>query len=169
MSIHLRACVIRPLFSVAIFIVLGLQAVSMAQPRSYNLDGVYELVSQNVRLTKPVKETYSLNPPRWKGLWIIRAGHFSSILSKSQRNELRLRGSDEGKAEFESFAGTYKVNGEDIIFTQQFSWNPLFEGRPVIMSWRRKGRDILVLTQRLHPHVEDSSEGSITIVLRRIG
>ena len=77
MKIHLRAYLAVALFPVASLTVFGIQGTATADPRSHSIEGIYELVSQDVRLIKPVSETYSLRPPRWKGLWLISADHFS--------------------------------------------------------------------------------------------
>jgi hypothetical protein len=130
------------------------------------LDGTYELVSQDVNITKPHPESYSLKEPRWKGMWQIQNGYFSSVLMKEVRdNFYECEDRDLG---YESFAGTYELRGKDeILFKQAYSLNPLHKNRFVRMKYSISN-DVLKLTQVLHPGIEDLSEGTVTIILKRV-
>jgi hypothetical protein len=152
------------LISVALLAFAG-GGVAYDETKSKRIEGVYELVSQETRLTKPSPKVYALSPPQWKGLWLIQNGHFSSVLSRTERKG--FFDSKERDLGYESFAGIYEVKGNEIVFTQTLSLHPFYEGRPVVMKYTMKN-NTLTLTQALHPTVEDLSEGEITIILRKI-
>ncbi|MEO8649807.1 MAG: hypothetical protein ABI539_11635 [Acidobacteriota bacterium] len=128
-----------------------------------NINGVFEWISEEVRTTRP--NNYSLTTSEnWQGQWQIYDGYFSSVLMKRDRfNFFDRKNSDLG---YESFAGTYMISKDEIVFVQTFSLNPLYNGRPVTMKYRLNG-DKLVLKQILRPTIEDSREGEITITLKR--
>ena len=137
---------------------------------SKEIEGVYDFVSQEItitksgNITKTPAEKHILASPRWTGLWQINNGYFSSFLMKAERDtssscEKRL-------SEFEAFAGTYGVDGDEITFKQNYSLDPFFKGRPVIMSYKIEN-NILTLSKHIYPTIEDMKEGTMIITLKR--
>lgn len=152
---------------ILILFVAALSAKSSAllTENNENIEGVYELVTQEVNITKPHKESYSLTPPRWTGIWQFNSGYFSSVLMKDERSN--FFDCEERDLGYESFAGTYTLEGDEITFKQNYSLHPFYKGRPVVMNYSLK-KNTLILIQVLHPGIEDMSEGTIKIVLRRL-
>jgi hypothetical protein len=130
------------------------------------LDGVYEFVSESTILTKPRNTTYKRTSSEWVGVWQFQNGHYTRVLMKRRRdnffNPKKL--DDLG---FESFAGSYKIEGENVLLKQSYALNPLNVDGSVLMAYRIDG-DTLTLIQTLHPYIEDLREGTITTVLRRL-
>jgi hypothetical protein len=144
---------------------LSKERLSVIRPEK--LDGVYEFVSESTILTKPTKSAYKRMPPEWGGVWQFQNGYYTRMLMKRSRD----RFFDSKKLDdlgFESFAGTYEIDGKNILFKQTYAFNPLNVGGSALLAYRLDG-DILTLTQTLHPYIEDLREGTVTIVLRRIG
>lgn len=126
---------------------------------------MYQLVSQEVNITKPHKESYSFTPPRWTGMWQIHQGYFSSVLMKEKRD--KFFECEQRELGYESFAGTYTLDGDEILFTQHYSLHPFHQGRPVVMKYAIKN-DTLTLIQAVDPGIEDMTDGTVKIVLRRV-
>lgn len=130
-----------------------------------SLNGVYEWMSQEIRTKKPSPSVFLLSPPEWNGTWQINDGFFSSQLMKNRREKFfDCNDQDLG---YESFAGTYVIDNDQIVFTQKYSLNPLYKGRPVVMRYRTEGNK-LIFVQKLTPIIEDLREGIITITLVKV-
>lgn len=152
----------------AVIFVLAMAAEGQT-PRKINqyaIDGVYEFVSQRSVLAKPENVDIIDSSPNWRGLWIFRYPYFSSTLMQTRRVRY-FEESENREIGYESFAGEFSVTAKSVNLVQRFSLNPLFEGRIVVLSFQRRG-NILTLTQRLLPYIEDGREGQLTLVLRKI-
>jgi hypothetical protein len=143
---------------------LSKEPVSVISPDK--LDGVYEFLSESTVLTKPTKSAYKRMAPEWGGVWQFQNGYYTRMLMKRRRDKF-FNSKKLDDLGFESFAGTYEIDGESILFRQTYAFNPLNVGGSVLLAYRLDG-DILTLTQTLHPYIEDLREGTLTIVLRRI-
>jgi hypothetical protein len=129
------------------------------------LDGVYELVSETTELTKPRKTVYTALSSDWAGIWQFQNGYYSRIMMKRRRDTFFS-----GKIEdlgFESFAGRYEVEGANIRLIHDYAIHPFAVGRSALKTYRID-RDTLTLIERLQPYLEDSREGTITTILRRV-
>lgn len=131
-----------------------------------DLEGAYEFVSETTTLTKPKASTERLVPPQWIGLWFFQNGYFSQTLMKKGRG-FSTYPSSHPAIGYESFAGSYKVEGDKIELRNDLSLHPLNAGRLTTLSYRFEG-DLLILVEELHPHIEDTSEGQVITVLRRL-
>lgn len=130
-----------------------------------SLDGVYELVSESTELTKPRKVAFQALASDWAGMWQFQNGYYSRTMMKRRRDAFFS-----GKVEdlgFESFAGRYEVEGPSLRLTQDYAIHPFAVGRSAVKSYGVEG-DTLTLTERLQPYLEDTREGTITTVLRRV-
>ncbi|MFN0110026.1 MAG: hypothetical protein ACKVZH_14320 [Blastocatellia bacterium] len=132
---------------------------------SDSFEGIYELVSQEIDITGPQKASYSLAPPKWGGLWLFQGGYFSSVLMKEERE--RFFECKDQNLGYESFAGIYTLEDNKILFKQSFSLHPYYKNRPVIMNYQIKS-NTLTLTQVLRPTVEDKTEGTVKVILRKL-
>ena len=130
------------------------------------LDGAYDFVSESVELTRPSERTYKRESPQWKGLWQFHNGFFTCVLMKGRR-PLTMGRKGIPELGFESFAGTYVLEGDSIRLEQSFAISPLDVGRSRVMSYQVNG-DLLILRETLYPHVEDLRDGVITTVLRKL-
>lgn len=130
------------------------------------LDGVYDFVSESIELTGPTKATYKRESPQWKGLWQFHNGFFTCVVMNGRRS-LTLGRKGIPELGFESFAGTYDLDGDSIQLEESLAINPLDVGRYRVMSYRIDG-DTVILSETLYPHVEDLRDGVITTVLRRL-
>jgi hypothetical protein len=132
---------------------------------SDSLDGVYEFVSESTVLTKPRNTTYKRTSSEWAGVWQFQNGHYTRVLMKRRRDKFfnHKKLDDLG---FESFAGSYKIEGESVLLKQSYALNPLNVDGFVLMAYRIDG-NTLTLVQTLHPYLEDLREGTIITVLRR--
>jgi hypothetical protein len=129
------------------------------------LDGVYELISESTDLTKPRRVTLKMLASDWAGIWHFQDGYYSQIIMKRRRDTFFS-----GKVEdlgFESFAGRYEVEGANVRLIRDYAIHPFVVGRSALKTYRVDG-DTLTLIERLQPYLEDSREGEITTVLRRM-
>ena len=147
-----------------ILLVTALNAKTISKGNK-NIEGVYELVSQEINIAAPYKESYVISPPRWTGIWQIHDGYFSSVLMKDERN--KFFDCEERDLGYESFAGIYTLEGDEILFKQNYSLHPFYKSRPVIMKYTIKP-NTLILMQIFRPTTEDKSEGTMKITLRRL-
>lgn len=129
------------------------------------LDGVYEFVSESTVLTKPRKTAYESTSSEWGGIWQFQNGYYTRVLMKRRRdNFFSKKLEDLG---FESFAGSYEIEGKNVRLIQKYAIHPFDVDRSALMEYRIDG-DTLTLIQTLHPYLEDPREGTITTVLRRL-
>ncbi len=131
-----------------------------------NVDGVYEFVSEITVLRKPRDITYKRTSPEWVGIWQLQNGYYSRVLMKGSRNDFV----DPKKFEslgFESFAGPYELKTGSIMLIKKYALNPFEIDRSSLMRYQIDS-DTLTLTEKLYPYLEDSREGTITTVLRRL-
>ncbi len=131
------------------------------------IDGVYEFVSERSTLTKPISidDKDTISAPKWKGVWIFQKGYFSTVLMQNRRFELPEE--EDCDLGYRSYAGTYAVKGDRLTLIQTFSLSEIFEGRPVVLLFRREGTS-LILIQELRAHPEDGREGQVTTTLRKL-
>jgi hypothetical protein len=133
---------------------------------SGKLDGVYEFVSESTVLTEPRKTAYKRTSPEWAGVWQFQNGYYTRVLMKRSRvNFFDYKNLDD--LGFESFAGPYEINGDSVLLKQTYAFNPLYVDGFAPMTYRVDG-DTLTLLEKLHSHVEDLREGTVTTVLRRV-
>jgi len=153
-----------------VLLLLGNACISLYAQSKHKIEGVYEFVSQEIIITKSGNKTINpsekhlLSSPRWTGLWIINEGYFSSVLMKEERNN--FFDCEKRDLAYESFAGTYEVEGNKISFKQNYSLHPFFKGRPISMMYK-VNKDILTLYKDIHPTMEEMVEGTMTIILKR--
>ena len=129
------------------------------------IEGVYEFISEEADLTKPTKEKYTMAPPEWQGIWQIQKGYLSkSLMASRGRKQFDCKERDFG---YETFAGKYTIEGDEIRFIPSYSLNPISLGRTIRMKIEIKN-DTLILTQKLTPIIEDTREGTIKITLKKL-
>ena len=132
------------------------------------LEGAYEFVSEVTVLTEPAdalpeqaERTSRRTAEDWSGLWLLKDGRFSRTLMKRSRPEFP------DKLGYESSAGTYRVEGKWVEFTDELKLSPLDHVGYHRMEFRLDG-DMLTLRETWHPsnpHV--AYGGTSTIVLKR--
>ena len=130
------------------------------------LDGVYEFISESTVLTKPRKTSLKRSKPEWGGVWHFQKNYYSCLLMERKRESFY----DPKKLDdfgFESFSGTYELEGDSVRLIQDYAFNPYSIGRSVQMKYKIEG-ERLTMTQSLSPYLEDLREGTITIVLHRL-
>lgn len=130
-----------------------------------SIEGLYEFVSQEIKITKPAKEEFTLSPPEWTGIWQIHDGYYSSVLMMSDRSKFFECG-EARQLGYESFAGNYTITGKIIKFERSYSFHPLYEGKLAFMEYEIN-KDTLILTETLIPHIEDMRAGTVKIVLKK--
>src|SRR5690606_34554004 len=100
--------------------------------------------------------------PEYKGQWQFLDGRFSQIVEKAARVQ------EDDEFQFEAFGGEYTLTDGRLILRAIFSPSPFpFLHRPNTYQVRVTG-DELRLTGEFVPIVEDMSEGTQTILLRKV-
>lgn len=159
------------IFAVVLISSLTMERRNIANERvapstSSTLDGVYEFVSESTVLTAPKRSVQERISAQWSGVWQFQSGHYTQVLMKRRRDNF-FNSKTLGDLGFESSAGSYEIQEENILLRRRYSFNPLNVDGFVLMAYRTDG-NTLTLTQTLHPYVEDLREGTITTVLRRV-
>lgn len=143
-------------------------ARALMSDESGEFDGVYEFVEDQVRILEPEPKTTTRNGTDLAGLMIFRHGYYSETLMQRTRSTWVSRfprySTELG---YSSAAGTYEVQGKILRLKEKLSLYPLYVGRSVLLEFQRTG-DILILTERWEPHVENRSKGQRITTLRRI-
>jgi hypothetical protein len=132
------------------------------------LEGAYEFVSEVTVLTEPAdalpeqpERTSRRTAQEWAGLWLLQDGRFSRTMMKRSRPQFP------DKLGYESSAGTYRVDGKWVEFTDELKLSPLDYVGYHRMEFRLDG-DRLTLSETWHPsnpHI--AYGGTRTIVLQR--
>jgi hypothetical protein len=130
------------------------------------LDGAYEFVSETTSLTKPTVVTTSLSAPEWQGFWFFQGNHFSQTIMKRGRLYATYPRFHHDLG-YNSFAGTYAIDGNTIRLRKQLALHPLSAGRSVTLTYQIKD-DTLTLIEVMNPYPEDLSQGQRITVLRKI-
>src|SRR5215469_14777570 len=101
----------------SIFALLGRGAndVYSAVGGQGDIEGVYEVVAETTALTKPTRTTLQRTAPTWSGIWQFQKGRFTSVLMKGRRDRFFDRKNQD--LGFESSAGAYSVDGENVDMT----------------------------------------------------
>lgn len=130
------------------------------------LEGVYEFISETTVLTKPDKITGERTQSDWNGIWQFQKCYYTRVMMKKWRGGFFDRQNVENLG-FESFAGPYKTKGNRVQLIQTYALHPFDVERSTIMEYQVNG-STLTLTQTLTPYLENPSQGTVTIVLRRL-
>lgn len=128
-------------------------------------EGTYEFLECETEIEKPSRTKSLQKAPEWAGLWLFQNGYYSSVIVKETRSEFfDRRKNDLG---FESFAGAFWISGDTVHFKRDYSYHPFFTGHEIAMKYRF-ANSILVLSYDLFPRLEDTRQGKVKIVLRKL-
>jgi hypothetical protein len=130
------------------------------------LRGVYEFVSRTGEYTGVRNYTTHDTSSEWDGLWIFEDGFYSSVLMKKGR-KASYDPKDLDYRDYESYTGTYKIDGKYIAFKLRLALSTVAVGGTDYMEYRLQG-DTLTLIQVLSSHGVDLNKGKITTVLRLV-
>jgi len=130
------------------------------------LEGAYEVVSETTTLTKPQQSTERREAKDWTGIWLFHQGRFSETSMKRIRDWYKFPQNQQALG-YESSAGTYQIERNKLTLNHDLSLNPLGIGHVTNLEFKITGDD-LMLTETMHPYMEDLSEGQRTIVLKRL-
>ena len=131
-------------------------------------DGVYEFVSDEVKIQEPNPSTTTRNATDMAGLMIFKDGFYSETLMQKTRSTWASQFPRSAKElGFSSTAGTYEVQGTILRLKEDLLLYPLYVGRPVLLQFQRKG-DFLILRESWEPHLENRSMGQKITTLRKI-
>jgi hypothetical protein len=131
-----------------------------------NFDGIYELVSETIALTKPEIRTQQITSDQWSGLWFFQGNRYSQTVMKTRRSWPPFpRGMDE--LGYESSAGEFEIKGEAVILRPALSLSPFGLIHSKTLEFRIEG-DNLTLIETTTPSMENLAEGKRVTVLRRV-
>ena len=125
------------------------------------ITGVWELIMIERVYTKPEPDFILRAAPEYKGQWQFLDGRFSQIVEKAARDP------EDEEFQFEAFGGEYTLTDGRLILRANLSPYIFPLHRPSTYKVRVTG-DELRLTGKFVPIVEDMSEGTQTILLRRV-
>jgi hypothetical protein len=143
-----------------------LNVSSPGMPQVEAVEGAYEFVSETTILEKPERRSDHRTSSDWMGLWILQSGRFSQTLMKKGRVWSSFPQSPESMG-YESFAGTYKLEGETLVLYTKLSLYPFATQQPVEFKFKFDG-NTLTLTRTMTSYMENLSAGQQTIVLERV-
>lgn len=135
--------------------------------KSDRLEGVYEFVSESTTLTKPEKTILNRTSSEWAGRWHFQGGYFSQTLMRRGERDGICDPQKQDSIGYESFAGTYKIDGNVIELTWEFALSPLVVGRSILLQYHVEG-NTLILVEKIHQNVHSIHEGIRTTMLRRV-
>lgn len=156
---------------VLVIVIVGCALIPGSQQRTAldvdNLEGAYEFVSETANITKPTNRTEVRTASDWIGLWIFQRGRFSETMMKPDRAfwlpDFPKKPADLG---YESAAGTYRVDGKNVVLTSDLTMSPHFVGETTVFEYSLQG-DSLTLTEIWQPSPHHATQGRRTILLRR--
>jgi hypothetical protein len=133
------------------------------------LDGVYELISETVSITKPETNNVTITADDWKGLWFFKDGYFSMQMMKRRRPEWTVGNYPSNPSDFgfRSSAGPYEGDGKKLELSYEIHLTPTWASRSAFLEYELEG-DLLTLVEYLHPYIESTVEGKVVTVLKRI-
>jgi len=156
------------LCTVSLFKISLVAQVPPVRSELHKIDGVYELIKHEVRIELPSEATTTLTDAEWAGLWIFEDGHFSETMMKRKRpfwiDEFPRSPSE---MHYVSSAGTFVLDDSYLKLKEAISLYPQYVGRPYFLQFKIDG-DMLILTEKWEPHVENRSRGTRIITLRKI-
>lgn len=135
---------------------------------SHTLDGAYAFVSETLSIMAPRARAEKYDSSQWEGLWLFRDGFFSETMMRSNRSIYdRRKALSPRAAGFIARAGEYRIKDDSVDLVDNLSIFPGAVKRSRTFRYRFD-EDRLVLVEDLTPHVESLSQGTRTIVLRRV-
>lgn len=153
------------MLSVSTFRVCAQELKSLPLDR---IDGVYEFIRDEVTIEEPEKKTIIRESAELTGYWIFKDGFYSETLMFKKRpmwgEGFPRNASDLG---YISSAGTYELHANSLKLREALNLNPHFVGRPYWVELTKKG-DLLILTERWEPHVENRSKGRRMVTVRKL-
>ena len=156
------------LFAVIWLFTVPSQTKKLISNEYETFDGVYEFVSDEVKIQEPNPSTTTRNATDMAGLMIFKDGYYSETLMQKTRSTWASQFPRSAKElGFSSTAGTYEVQGRILRLKEDLSLYPLYVGRPVLLQFQRKG-DFLILRENWEPHLENRSTGQKITTLRKI-
>jgi len=135
-------------------------------PHATGVEGTYELVSQETRLTKPQKSVIMRKSPDWSGLLQFHDGYYAWVLMKKTRPTYFESNQPEDLG-FEATAGTYEAGDHSILLKSEYALHPFEVEISITMTYAIQG-DMLTIIRTMTPGVEDIREGTIKTVSRRL-
>lgn len=142
----------------------GIRLPLSTKPARDEITGAWKFISMEINLSKPKAERTEYLAPEWFGQWLFVDGYFSQFLEKTGRCGSAC---EEPEFEFEAFAGGYSFTDNKLILRTSNSANVFGIHRPSRFRVRITGEQMR-LEGELTPIVEDMSEGTVIILLKRM-
>jgi hypothetical protein len=152
-----------------VLVAIFLSNTIFAQTKSFGIDGVYELVSETTKLSKPKAVEVFRKPPDWSGLFFFTKGFFSVSWMETTRNTDWISSFPQTTNElgYEAFAGKYEFDGQSLTLVPDLKLHPFADRLTRWFEAKFEG-NTLILSEKIRPYTEDLREGARTIVLKRV-
>jgi hypothetical protein len=128
------------------------------------LEGVYEFVSETTKLMKPEKQTIECFSNDWAGMWCFHGTRYSYEMMFKRRPPFPKTLQDLG---YLSGAGEFEIKGNVLILQPTISLNQVELLQSKALEFTIQGTT-LTLIENMTPYMENVSEGSRTVILRKL-